>query len=118
MERSEAGDVQRLASFKGMELHMSSKRNRTAIRVFSGALALAALALTGTATLRTQATAAPGIDASAPLTISRKPPSSLSAAPGIRLARIASEEGSTCYRASRYLASSGRTLSETFCTYE
>ena len=56
-------------------------------------------------------------DTVAPLTISRKPPTDLSAAPGIRLAKFASNDGGICFRASRSLPGNGGTISESFCTH-
>ena len=105
-----------MATRRGVEEQGATKL--LAIRVFGTVAVCAAVAVAAVALVRAPATAAPGIDASAPLTITRKPPSSLSAAPGIRLSKIASEEGSACYRASRGLTDTGRTISETFCVYE
>ncbi len=83
------------------------------------ALTIAIAGVTGVAALRSsQANAAPSVDATPPLTISRKPLSSLSSQPGIRIAKISSQEGETCFRASRNQANGGRTISETFCRYE
>ncbi|MDP4594129.1 MAG: hypothetical protein NWT00_06130, partial [Beijerinckiaceae bacterium] len=99
-------------------------RNRSAstqiTRLVFGVMSLAAVAgIVGSLMFQgvPAAKAAPAVDAAAPLTISRKPPTDLSAAPGIRLAKISSQDGSTCFRASRSLPRSGRTISETFCTH-
>jgi hypothetical protein len=65
----------------------------------------------------TSSAVAANVGAAAPLTISRKPPTDLSPAPGIRLAKISSNDGGTCFRASRALPNGGSTISETFCTH-
>lgn len=64
------------------------------------------------------AAAAPAIDSSPPLTISRKPLTSLSSLPGMRIAKISAQEGETCFRVSRSRLNGAPTLSETFCSYE
>jgi hypothetical protein len=56
-------------------------------------------------------------DDAAPLTISRKPARDLTPGPGIRLAKISSTDGISCFRASRTLPGAGRTISERFCTH-
>lgn len=94
--------------------------NGKVTKITFGILALSLVAAAGSAiALRTvpAAQAAPAIDAAAPLTISRKPASDLSAAPGIRLAKVSNTDGISCFRASRTLPSEGRTISETFCTH-
>ncbi len=89
-------------------------------RLVIGVMSFAAIAgLGGSLMVQTApaAKAAPAVDSAAPLTISRKPARDLSAAPGIRLAKVSSQDGISCFRASRALPGSGRTISETFCTH-
>ncbi|MGE3643930.1 MAG: hypothetical protein AB7F96_08750 [Beijerinckiaceae bacterium] len=94
--------------------------NVAILRKGIGAIAVAALVAAGASVaLRTSspATAAPALDVSAPLTISRKPAKDLSPGPGIRLAKVSSQDGFECFRASRTLPHNGPTISETFCTH-
>ena len=94
--------------------------NRTIAKLTIGFVALATLAAVGTTLIiqsAPHAKAAPIVNAAAPLTISRKPARDLAPGPGIRLAKVSSNDGGNCFRASRFLADQGRTISETFCSH-
>ncbi|MCC2096591.1 MAG: hypothetical protein KDJ29_06845 [Hyphomicrobiales bacterium] len=81
--------------------------------------AVATVAAIGTGfSAQTSATAVAATgDSAAPLTITRKPARDLTPEPGIRLAKISSTDGVSCFRASRALPGAGRTISERFCTH-